>query len=320
MTHIVTGCAGFIGYHLCRALLDAHCFVVGIDNLCESYDPVLKQRRVNLLQLDQKFTFEQSCILDQEIESAFSRSKITAVFHLAARAGIPQSFREPDAYYRTNLWGTYQILKWAQQYQASRFVLASSSSVYPPTEIRSVEWTDCCPRSPYGGSKLAAELIARLHSHTIPVAVLRFFTCYGPWGRPDMSLFRFVQRIAEGKIITIYGDGKQQRDFTYVSDLVAGLQASLKLSSNFQILNLGAGHPVSLLQAIEIIEGLTGNKADIEYRSPRRGDRDLNWASTEKASDLLGWAPEVSLQQGLARLWTWYQENRSWAKDLNTEA
>lgn len=316
-TYLVTGAAGFIGHWLAARLLDAGAEVVGLDNLNDAYDPVIKHWRLAQLECRAGFCFVRADITDRScLDAVFERSRFTAVFHLAARAGAPQSVARPDAYVHANASGTQHLLDACSTHGVRKLVLASTSSVYGASEKLPIHERGRTgrPRSPYAASKLAAELLAHAHHHVhrLDVTVLRYFTVYGPAGRPDMSLFRFIRWIREGQPITLHGDGSQSRDFTYVADIARGTAAA-ESATGFEVINLGSSVPVALSDALRLIEECLGRKALIRRAEVPRVDVPATWADIGKARQLLGWQPETSLQAGIEEMVRWYEDNREWA-------
>lgn len=323
-TVLVTGCAGFIGSRVCEFLLAGGHAIVGIDNLNEAYDVRLKQWRLRQLQGKSGFEYRMADICDrvQLRRSAFEGGCFDAVINLAARAGVRPSVEDPWIYFDTNLTGVLNLLTLCREFQVRKFVQASTSSLYGDNKVaphREDANTDC-PLSPYAASKKAAEALCYTfhHLHGIDVSVPRYFTVYGVAGRPDMSLFRFVQWISEGRPVIVYGDGKQSRDFTYVDDIARGTIAALK-PVGYEVMNLGSDRPVVLNEAIALIEDLVGRPANVSYRPRHPADVMATWACISKAKKLFGWQPEVGFREGVGRLVQWYQENREWAKEVRTQ-
>lgn len=321
-TYLVTGVAGFIGSALARALLAQGDVVHGIDNLNDAYDRRLKDWRINKLTPSANFHFYPKDICDAAaLEEVGQGRQFAAVLNLAARAGVRPSVRHPHEYFRTNLLGTLNLLEMARRAGVTQFVQASTSSLYGrhnPTPFR--EEADVSrPLSPYAASKGAAELLCHTYHdfHKIDISILRYFTVFGPAGRPDMSIFRFVQRILEGRPVVLYGDGRQQRDFTYVEDIVRGTIAAVK-PMGYQVINLGSDRPVAMLEIIERIERLTGGKARLERQPEAPADIRATWASIDKARRLLGWEPKVDLDKGLRACIEWYRNEREWASQIET--
>lgn len=320
-TYLVTGVAGFIASKITEFLLaDGHT-VVGIDNLNDAYDVRLKHWRLQQIQGRPNFTFHRLDICHREGLQELFDSRFDAVINLAARAGVRQSVENPWVYFETNVIGTLNLLELCKGHGVGKFILASTSSLYGkdnPMPYREDQNTDH-PLSPYAASKKAAETLCYTYHylHGIDVTVFRYFTVYGPAGRPDMSLFRFVQWISEGRPVTVYGDGTQSRDFTYVDDIARGTIAGLK-PLGFEIINLGSDQPVVLMDAIRLVEELVGRKATLEYKPRHPADVTATWADIGKAERLLGWQPQVRFEAGVGQLAAWYRENRGWASQMST--
>ena len=329
---LVTGCAGFIGWKVSELLLTEGYHVVGVDNLNDAYDPKLKRWRLQQLEGHSRFEFYRLDITDltslQRLFSRFSPTShsppptdpppFSAVINLAARAGVRQSLEDPWVYYETNVTGTLNLLELCRTYGVKKFVLASTSSVYGAGErpFREDRIPDR-PLSPYAASKKAAETLAYTYHYLygLDVTVLRYFTVYGPAGRPDMSIFRFIRWITEGEPLLLYGDGSQERDFTYVDNIAKGTLSALK-PLGYEIINLGSDRPVKLSWVIQHLERLIGRKAKIERFPKHPADPSATWADITKARKLLGWEPKVSIKEGLRQAVEWYLENRQWAKEV----
>jgi nucleoside-diphosphate-sugar epimerase len=321
--YLVTGAAGFIGSKVVELLVEAGEQVTGVDNLNDAYDVRLKLRRLERLSKLDDFAFHRADIRDRARVMALGASAGTwdAVINLAARAGVRASVEDPQIYLETNVTGTLHLLDLCRCLGVRKFVLASTSSLYGaanPTPYREDANTDR-PLSPYAASKKAAESLCYSYGylHGLDITVLRYFTVYGPGGRPDMSLFRFVQWIAEDRPVTVFGDGRQSRDFTYVDDIARGTIAALRLKG-FNTINLGSDRPVVLADTIAIIERLLGRTARIEHRPAHAADVPATWADIGRARQLLKWAPVVSCEEGIARLVRWYLDNREWASRIAT--
>jgi UDP-glucuronate 4-epimerase len=324
--YLVTGAAGFIGARVAALLLEQGHRVVGIDNLNSAYDVRLKQWRLQQLQAREGFAFSRGDLSDRVvIETLWKKNDgdaFDAVLNLAARAGVRQSTENPYVYFESNVSGTLNLLELCRQGKVKKFVLASTSSLYGadnPRPFREDASTDR-PLSPYAASKKGAEVLCFTYRYLygIDVTVLRYFTVYGPAGRPDMSMFRFVQRISEGRPITVYGDGNQERDFTYVEDIARGTAAALK-PLGCETINLGGDRPVKLRDVISRIEELTGKKAVMESKPAHPADVPATWADISKARKLLGWEPNTKFEDGLAKLVEWYRAEQSWASQISTE-
>jgi UDP-glucuronate 4-epimerase len=319
---LVTGAAGFIASKVAERLLaDGHS-VVGVDNLNDAYDVRLKQWRLAELETRSGFEFHCLEITDRAALAELFKPGFDAVINLAARAGVRQSVADPWIYYQTNVIGTLTLLELCREFGVDKFVLSSTSSLYGkdnPMPFREDADTGR-PLSPYAASKKAAEVLCYTYHylHGLDVTVFRYFTVYGPAGRPDMSLFRFVQWISEGRPVVLYGDGRQSRDFTYVDDIARGTVAGLK-PLGCEVINLGSDQPVVLLDAIRLVEELVGRKAILDSQPHHPADVLATWASIDRAERLLGWRPQVPFQTGVANLVAWYRQNREWARDLATD-
>jgi UDP-glucuronate 4-epimerase len=323
-TYFVTGVAGFIASKVAEFLLaDGHT-VVGLDNLNDAYDVRLKQWRLARIRDNARLQFHEGDLHDRAaLERIFQAQTVPfdGVINLAARAGVRQSVENPWIYVETNTTGTLNLLELCRTHDVRKFVLASTSSLYGAKNTRPFhEDADTNgPLSPYAASKKAAEVMCYTYHYLygIDVTVLRYFTVYGPAGRPDMSLFRFVQWISEGRPVSVFGDGQQSRDFTYVEDIARGTIAGLR-PLGYEVINLGSDTPVLLMDAIRLIEELTGEEAQLKYETRHPADVLDTWADISKAERLLGWRPEVSFQDGVANLVRWYQAERAWTSDIVT--
>lgn len=321
MKLLLTGCAGFIGWRVTDALLSEGHQVVGVDNLNNAYDVRLKEWRLSQILERSGFRFLRLDVVDRAaVEGLFDEYAFDAVINLAARAGVRPSLQDPWTYYETNTLGTLNLLDTCRSHRVPKFVLASTSSLYAgcPLPFREDQPTDR-PLSPYAASKKAAELLCYTYAYHygISATVLRYFTVYGPAGRPDMSLFRFVQWVSEERPVVVYGDGSQSRDFTYVDDVAKGTLAALR-STGYDVINLGSDRPVILLDAIRLIEDLVGKKARVEHHPLHAADIHATHADITKARQLLSWEPKTQLEQGLGALVAWYQSNRAWARSIST--
>ena len=327
-TILVTGACGFIGWKVCEKLLAGGDTVVGVDNLDDAYDVRLKQWRLAQLQGRPGFAFHRVDISDRDGVRSFGQSsrksgRVDVVVNLAARAGVRRSVTDPWVYVAANVNGTVNLLELCRELDVGSFVLASTSSLYgedTPAPFREDADTSR-PLSPYAASKKAAEAMAySYHSlHGLDVTVLRFFTVYGPAGRPDMSLFRFVQWISEGREVVVFGDGTQRRDFTYVGDVANGVRAAaLTAARGYEIINLGSDKPIVLNDAIRLIEQLVGRRAAVRHEERHPADVEATWADISKARRLLGWQPETDFAAGVGELVDWYRRNRDWARDIVT--
>ena len=320
MKILVTGCAGFIGSRVAEALVRRGDEVIGVDNLIEAYDPRVKQWRVDNVLAANDVDWTNLDIVDAEaVSTLLSEARPDAVINLAARAGVRQSIDDPNAYYSTNVTGVLNLLEACKENGVSRFLQASTSSVYGANQMPFVEDAILdSMTSPYATSKKAAEDLCRLYSDLfgLNVTVFRFFTVYGPAGRPDMSIFRFVKWIAEGGKLLLNGDGSQQRDFTHVDDVVRGVIAALDKDHQFEIFNLGSDRPTELNAIIDNIEELLGKSANIERLPFPDTDVKATWANISRSRELLDWEPRMTLDDGLKSVVDWYTENKEWVRDV----
>jgi len=318
--YLVTGCAGFIGWRVSEFLLDQGEKVLGVDNLNQAYDTKLKEWRLERLKGRENFVFHKLDLANLEaVRLLFELYSIKAVIHLAARAGVRQSIENPWVYVESNITATLNLLECMKESGIKKMVLASTSSLYagkkPPFHE---ELKVDTPLSPYAATKKGTEVLAYTYHHLygLDISVVRYFTVYGPAGRPDMSIFRFIKWIIEGTPIEIYGDGTQARDFTYVDDIAKGTLLALK-PLGYEIINLGGGrNPVSLNEIIEILERLLGKKAKKKHLPFHKADVKITWAEIEKAKKLLSWQPEVPLEEGLKRTVNWALENLELVKSV----
>lgn len=308
---LLTGVAGFIGAKTAEKLLQKGVEVVGIDNLNDYYDVALKESRLKAIQ---GLEFHKVDIEDKAaLRNLFQEHKFDVVFNLAARAGVRYSMENPDIYMTTNAIGSLNLLECMREFGVSKFVLASTSSLYAGQEMPFKEDLPVnTPISPYAASKKAAEVMAYTYHYLygIDVSVVRYFTVYGPAGRPDMSPFIFANCLLKGKKLPVFGDGTQSRDFTHVDDIAEGtILASKKLG--YEIINLGGGNdPHSLLDMIKLFEEFSGKKAVLELSSKIKADMDVTWADISKAKRLLGWEPKISFEEGMKGLMEWHLANQ----------
>lgn len=320
-TYLVTGAAGFIASKVCELLLVDGNVVIGADNLNDYYDVNLKHWRVSHLQEKRGFSFYPLDIENpRSVDQLFGAHKFDAVFNLAARAGVRASIANPKAYWATNLEGERNLLEAHVKHGVKKHVLASSSSLYagapmPFTEDQAIGQM----LSPYAETKKAAEDLAREYhdKHGIDVSVLRYFTVYGPAGRPDMAIFRFIKWVDEGQPITIFGDGSQARDFTYVDDIAMGTVLAM-MPVGYEVFNLGGGRsPVSLLEVIKLIEKALGKRARVILKDAHPADVKETWADVQKAKRMLGWSPAVTTAEGINRTVAWHVAHRDLVQGIN---
>jgi UDP-glucuronate 4-epimerase len=328
--YLLTGVAGFIAARVAEMLLDAGHTVAGVDNLNDAYDVRMKEYRLERLRSRQGFTFQRLDIADWDaVQSLIGQAPerpgsppFDAILNLAARAGVRQSVENPWVYVDTNVTGTLNLLELCRGHGIAKFILASTSSIYgedAPLPTPEDAASDR-PLQPYAASKKGAEAMCHAYHflYGIDVTIFRYFTVYGPAARPDMVMFRFMQWISEDRTVRLNGDGEQSRGFTYIDDIARGTILGLR-PLGFEIINLGGHETIKINELIRRLEDLTGKKARVERRPAHPADMLANWADVEKAEELLGWRPEVSLDQGLAKLAEWYESERSWANQITTE-
>lgn len=325
---LVTGAAGFIGYHLCRRLLDHGCQVVGLDNLNDYYDPNLKQARLARLQ-EPNFVFHRLDLADRQgVADLFVRHRFAVVVHLAAQAGVRYSLINPHAYIDSNIVGFLNILEGCRHYGVGHLVFASSSSVYGANTTLpfSVHQNVDHPVSLYAATKKANELMAHTYAHLygLPVTGLRFFTVYGPWGRPDMALFLFTKAILAGEPIKVFNYGQMQRDFTYIDDIIEGVvRVMAKIpepdpawrgeapdpassAAPYKIYNIGNNQPVALLDFIAALEEALGREAVKEFLPLQPGDVPATYAEVADLMAAVGFKPQTPIREGIQRFVDWY--------------
>lgn len=322
---IVTGCAGFIGSRVAAQLLEAGSTVIGIDNLNDYYDVRLKEHRLQNLRsaspAAERFDFFPVDLEDQTgVASVFdAHPEVSIVFNLAARAGVRYSMENPHIYMTTNAMGSLNLLEEMRRRSIPKYVLASTSSLYagqPTPFLESLPVNT--PISPYAASKKAAEVMAYSYHHLygIDVSICRYFTVYGPAGRPDMSIFRFIRWMDAGQQIELFGDGTQARDFTYVDDIARGTILAGR-EVGFEIFNLGGGNePVTLLDILSRLERMIGKPAQVDLQAFHKADIKVTMADIAKARTMLGWSPQTDLDTGLRRSVEWYMEHKPWSESL----
>jgi len=309
---LITGAAGFIGYHVTRSLLDRGDQVIGLDNLNDYYDITLKEDRLKQLEPNDNFTFIKGDLINfKELEAVFQKYQIDVVCNLAAQVGVRNSIIDPFAYQKSNIEGFLNIIELSKRYNVSNFVYASSSSIYgnnkkiPFSESDSVDK----PISMYAATKKSNELIAHSYSHLFRLNCigLRFFTVYGPWGRPDMAIFKFTCAISNGESIEVYNYGKMKRDFTYIDDIVQGVLVSIDNPMRYDIFNIGNSNTVELKYLIECIERELGVTAKKKLMPLQPGDVLDTFADISHAKDKLGFEPKVGIEKGIKKFVEWYK-------------
>ena len=316
--YLVTGAAGFIGANVAQALLDAGCEVVGVDSVNDYYDVDLKQYRLKPLLDHSGFSFVQGDLADAQIvDSLFARHDFDCVIHLAAQAGVRYSLENPGAYIQSNIVGFQHLIEACREKPPAHFVFASSSSVYGNSDREWFSETDPTdtPVSLYAATKKSNEMVAHTyaHLHGLPATGLRFFTVYGPAGRPDMAYFGFTKAIVEGTPIQVFNEGQLERDFTYIDDIVSGVVAAagappVDLEVPYRLLNLGNHQPVKLGDFIATLEGLLGKEANKELVGMQPGDVYRTAANIDAARALVGFEPSTALATGLQRFVAWYRD------------
>ena len=316
---LITGVAGFIGYHLADKLLSKNYQIIGIDNLNDYYDPILKQDRLNNLKKFSNFEFHKiDFIQNNELTSIFNNNQFNQVIHLGAQAGVRYSITNPQFYIDTNITGFLNILENCNNYNVENIIYASSSSIYGDNNDLLFSENDKTEKqiSMYGVSKKTNELMAHTYSNLYGLKTigLRFFTVYGPWGRPDMALYIFTKAIIENKNIDLFNKGSHTRSFTYISDIVAPIYRLIKINENNQkilsnndILNIGGSEPVKLLRFIDIIEDYLGKKAKIKLKPMQQGDIQDTNADITKLKKITDYKPQVDIEEGIKRFIDWYK-------------
>ena len=319
--YFVTGTAGFIASRVTEYLINDGHTVVGVDNMNDAYDVRMKEYRLRKLQTLPGFTFHKLDISEKSIIELFKKDRFDAIINLAARAGVRSSVANPWVYLESNVTGTLNMLELCRVTGTKKFLMASTSSIYganPPYPTPETASSDE-PLQPYAASKKGAEALSHAYHylHNIDVSVVRYFTVYGPAGRPDLALFRFTQWISEDRPVHVYGDGEQSRGFTYLDDIARGTIQALKPLGH-EIINLGGHEVITINNLITLIEEVTGKKANVDYGPAVQADMRSNWADVRKARRLLGWEPQFTLREGVKQLYKWYVAERDWAKDVLT--
>ncbi|MGO4436645.1 NAD-dependent epimerase [Rhizobium sp. RAF56] len=333
MRYLITGTAGFIGFHLAKRLLDDGHFVVGFDGMTPYYDVALKEKRHAILQRSNGFKAVTAMLEDKSaLDRAAELAEPDVIVHLAAQAGVRYSLENPRSYVDSNLIGSFNILELARELQPRHLLLASTSSVYGANEKMPFAESDKADEQMtiYAATKKSMELMAHSYAHLfhVPTTAFRFFTVYGPWGRPDMALFKFVDAIRNDRPIEIYGEGRMSRDFTYIDDLVEGIVRligvvpseenrvqseatidTLSRNAPFRVVNIGGGQPVELMHFVETIEALVGKPAIRKMLPMQPGDVHRTFADPSLLVALTGFKPDMEVEEGVRRFVEWYQEH-----------
>ena len=312
MNILITGAAGFIGYHLCKKLLDEDNKILGVDNLNNYYSLSLKLKRLNQLKSYKNFKFKKVDISNRELISPiFNKFKPKKVINLAAQAGVRYSLQNPYAYIDSNLVGFFNILELCRQNKTEGFIYASSSSVYGDNKKIPFSIQDRVDRpiSLYAASKKTNELMAHSYSHLygLHTTGLRFFTVYGPWGRPDMAYYIFTKKILNGEPISVFNNGNMKRDFTFIDDIILGTKAAIEKNYSFEIFNLGNNKSVNLLDFIKTIENKLNKKAIINFQSMQSGDVKETCADISESEEKLGFNPKILIDEGIQKFIKWYK-------------
>ena len=317
---VVTGCSGFIGFHLTNSLLDSDHMVIGIDSLNNAYDVKLKEKRLEELNKKENFLFLNNNLSKQNSLNEVKKHELTTFYHLAARAGVRQSFLDPNSYIEDNTLATANISNFCKEMSVQDLILASTSSIYGDSgENLMVEEKDekIKPPSVYASTKLSGESLSKiiLEDANTNLIISRFFTVYGPFGRPDMSILRFIHWIINGEKVQVFGDGEQRRSFTYVQDVVDALlkMSGLEKSHTF---NVGSNMTVSLNDVIKLIEEYSGKSANIENLERAYKDPDVVRPNLENIKKIIGWEPTTNIEEGVEKTVAWYKKNEGYLKDL----
>ena len=310
---LVTGSAGFIGYHLCQSLLKDGFIVYGVDNINSYYDPTLKQARLRQLQSHTNFSFNKLDIsISAELNKVFEDFKPQKVVNLAAQAGVRYSLENPQAYIESNVVGFMNILECCRHYDVEGLIYASSSSVYGGNEKIPFSVDDRVDRpiSIYAATKISNELMAHTYSHLFGLHTtgLRLFTVYGPWGRPDMAMYIFADKISKGKSISVFNHGKMERDFTYIDDIITGTRAAIEKNYPCEVFNLGNNNSEDLMEMVGLIESEIGKKAEIEFEGMQPGDVKRTFADIEHSKQKLNYTPTTKIVEGIPKFIDWFKK------------
>lgn len=314
MNLLVTGGAGFIGSHLCEALLDKGHSVVCVDNFNDYYNPKAKEKNVQRCLKSRNYTLLRKDITDfAGLGQIFKEREFDQVVHIAAAVGVRDSIERPLLFEKVNVGGTLNLLELCNKFGVKKFIFASSSSVYGENKKIPFSESDATDNivSPYAATKKAAEILCETYSrlYGINVTCLRFFTVYGPRGRPEMAPYKFTKIIDEEKEVPMFGDGSSKRDYTYISDIIKGIMAAVGKEFRFEVINLGNSSPVELRELVSVIEKVVGKKARIKKMPLQKGDVPLTFADVSKAKRLLGYEPKVRLEEGIKSFFEWYKNS-----------
>jgi UDP-glucuronate 4-epimerase len=316
MVILVTGGAGFIGSHLAEKLLQNGHTVHNLDNLNDYYDPAIKRDNMKRVRQHRQYHFYEGDILDESLlKSLFVQTRFDCIVHLAARAGVRPSIQEPLLYEKVNVQGTMNLLELCKQHDIKKFIFASSSSVYganTKVPFSEDDWVDN-PVSPYAATKKAGELICYTYHrlYQLSVTCLRFFTVYGPRQRPDMAIHKFTQLISNNRPIPVFGNGKARRDFTYIEDIIQGIESAIARCNLYHIYNLGESKTVELMYLIELLETALGKKAIIEFYPDQPGDVPVTFADIRRAKADLNYNPQIPIEEGIKLFIEWFQKKGS---------
>jgi UDP-glucuronate 4-epimerase len=312
MKILVTGCAGFIGSHLCERLVRSH-KIVGMDNFCDFYDPEIKRNNISGFLHHRNFQLAEADLREVEsLNQIFSQNNFDMVIHLAAMAGVRPSIANPRLYNEVNIMGTINLLEECSKNDVRKFIFASSSSVYGKNKRIPFSESDPVdnPISPYASSKKAGELICHTYHYLekMSIVCLRFFTVYGPRQRPDLAIIKFMRKILAEQPVTVYGDGTTSRDYTYIDDIIAGVIRTIDFINSgwkYEIFNLGESHSIKLNEMISILEKVTGKKAVKEFQPLQPGDVDITYADISKSKKVLGYDPRTDFEEGIRKTLEW---------------
>ncbi|MBI2558003.1 GDP-mannose 4,6-dehydratase [Candidatus Woesearchaeota archaeon] len=314
MNVLVTGGAGFIGSHVCEALLNRGDFVICVDDFNDYYEPKIKKENIKNCLKNSKFKLYAYDIRNlDDLRKIFNENKIDRIVHLAGRVGVRNSIKDPLLYESTNVHGTLNLLELAREFKTGNFVFGSSSSVYGANKKVPFNESDSTDNviSPYAATKKAGELLCKVYSrlYGLKIICLRLFTVYGPRGRPDMIPYNFTKLVSDNKEIKKYGNGTSKRDYTYITDVVDGILKALDSDSDFEIINFGNSNAVELNYFISLIEKNLGKKAKIKPMEEQPGDMLVTYADISKAKKLLGWEPKIRIEEGMKKMAEWLKEN-----------